>query len=84
MSEHPIMLDETLDKLEESLKKLQSRPDSRRRWTRQAIERLRVSELAAQYVIEQLSRAGLSSQEQIWDEAVRDAVFALRKAGKIR
>lgn len=84
MAEHPIMLDETLDRLEESLKALHSKPDNRRRWTRQAIERLRVSELAAQYVIEQLSRTGLSAQEQIWDEAVKDAVFALRKAGKIR
>lgn len=82
--EHPIMLDETMDRLEESLKALRSRPDTRRRWTRQLIERCRVSELAAQYVIEQLSKAGLSGQEQIWDEAVRDAVFALRKAGKIR
>jgi hypothetical protein len=84
MAEHPIMLDETLDRLEETLKRLPTKPDNRRRWTRQAIERLRVSELAAQYVIEQLSRAGLSANEQIWDEAVRDAVFALRKAGKIR
>ena len=82
--EHPIMLDETVDKLEASLKALKSRPDTRRRWTRQLIERLRVSELAAQYVIEQLSRAGISANEQIWDEAVRDAVFALRKAGKVR
>ena len=84
MSEHPIMLDETLDKFEESLKRLHTKPDNRRRWARQAIERLRVSELAAQYVIEQLSRNGLAAQEQIWDEAVKDAVFALRKAGKIR
>jgi hypothetical protein len=84
MFEHPIMLDETLDRLEESLKALQSKPDNRRRWTRQAIERLRVSELAAQYVLQQLSRAGLSAQDEIWDAAVKDAVFELRKAGKIR
>jgi hypothetical protein len=84
MAEHPIMLNETLDRLEESLKRLHSKPDNRRRWTRQAIERLRVSELAAQYVIQQLCRSGLAAQETIWDEAVRDAVFALRKAGKIR
>jgi hypothetical protein len=84
MAEHPIMLDETLDRLEESLKRLQTKPDNRRRWTRQAIERLRVSELAAQYVIQQLSRSGLAVQEEIWDEAVRDAVVALRKAGRIR
>ena len=84
MFEHPIMLDETLDRLEESLKALQSKPDNRRRWTRQAIERLRVSELAAKYAIEQLSRAGLAAQEQIWAEAQADAIAALRKAGKIR
>jgi branched-subunit amino acid aminotransferase/4-amino-4-deoxychorismate lyase len=80
MAEHPIMLDETLDRLEESLKRLHTKPDNRRRWTRQAIERLRVSELAAEYLL--VRYAG--GNEKLWKEAQEFAITELRKAGKIR
>jgi uncharacterized membrane protein YccC len=82
MTENPICLDETLDRLETQLKSLTSRPDSRRRWTRQVIERLRVSERAAALLRERREMTVDAAAE--WDELYQQAIVELRREGQIR
>lgn len=78
-----ICSDDTVEKLEASLKALHSRPDSLRRQTRRVIERMRVSEemmeiIAAKYMPDSILRA-LAIRE-----ARTEAIATLKREKKIR
>jgi hypothetical protein len=79
--EHPMMSDENLEKLEAQLAAFKGKPSNRMRWTRALIERLRVSELAAQYLLDGMPAKG---RQQAWQAALADAADALRVGGRIR
>ena len=84
VDENPIMLDETLDKLEAHLKNFKGKPDNLKRWTRQLIERCRVSELAAKNLIDSSGASLYASAMDVWGEAQMEARMQLRREGKIR
>ena len=84
MYENPIMLDETLDKLDAHLKNFKGKPDNLKRWTRQLIERCRVSELASKNLFDSSGASLYTSFEDAWAEAQLEARMQLRREGRIR
>jgi hypothetical protein len=80
--EEEICTDETVNRLESQLKALTSRPDSRRRWTWRVIERLRVTERAAELLLER-HLPPIDADEE-WFGLVGQAIRELRKEGTIR
>jgi hypothetical protein len=82
MKEQDVCLDETIDKLERHLNVRSTRPDNRRRWTRQVIERLRVVERAAALLRERREMTVAAGEE--WESLTEQAIVELRNEGKIR
>jgi hypothetical protein len=87
VKEHPICLDETVDKLEKELAGRKAKPDQRHRWTVRVIERLKVAERAALILInaprKEWSRFA-PEPDEIWHDAQHKAIKQLRREGKIR
>jgi hypothetical protein len=82
-----LMPDATVEKLRLNLAQAKSKPDQRRRWTAQLLERLLVAERAGRIILRQLAQIepGVSDIEaELWHDAQHMAIKELRKEGRIK
>lgn len=77
--------DMKVGKLETLVLEAKAKPDQRRRWTMKVIERMRVAERAARILIWRGVKCKTEGHfQEIWDDAVQQAITELRQEGMIR